>query len=77
MSVRIRDYPQMSLGAWYLDEDATLTDAEAFSFYQRNWKYVDFDKMESFERELLARLIAEQGNGIFVPRPHYGAFSDE
>ncbi|CAQ83893.1 MULTISPECIES: hypothetical protein [Photorhabdus] len=62
--VKIADYPQMKSCAWYLAEDTELTDRDALAFYERNWKYVEEDKLEPQERQLIERLIHEQGHGF-------------
>ncbi|OCA53385.1 hypothetical protein [Photorhabdus namnaonensis] len=62
--VKIADYPQMKNCAWYLAEDTELTDRDALVFYERNWKYIEEDKFEPKERQLIERLIHEQGHGF-------------
>ncbi|AWK42464.1 hypothetical protein GPY51_01065 [Photorhabdus laumondii subsp. laumondii] len=62
--VKIADYPQMKNYAWYLAEDIELTDRDALAFYERNWKYIEEDKLGLQERQLIERLIHEQGNGF-------------
>lgn len=58
-------YPQLKLIAWNRREDVAIDDADAFGLYERNWQYVDKNNITTKERELIDRLIREQGNGVF------------
>ncbi|EDR9090791.1 hypothetical protein BU922_004785 [Salmonella enterica subsp. enterica serovar Anatum] len=64
MSVIVRNYPQLKAAAWFIAEDAEFTDQEALRFYERNWKYIETDKLEPHELALIEWLIREVGNGI-------------
>ncbi|EOY1433955.1 TPA: hypothetical protein ACMVL8_004386 [Yersinia enterocolitica] len=64
MTIRIRDYPQLKAAAWFIADDAEFTDEETLAFYERNWKYIDVDRLEPHEQALIDRLIREVGNGI-------------
>ncbi|WP_145557049.1 hypothetical protein [Yersinia aldovae] len=64
MTVRVREYPQLKAAAWFIAEDAEFTDEEALRFYERNWKYIETNKLEPHELELIERLVREVGNGI-------------
>ena len=61
--VRLADYPQLRDIAWNRNEPY-LPAAEAFALYERNWRFVDPDRMTVAERALLARLTDEFGNGV-------------
>ncbi|EBH0783075.1 hypothetical protein FJ875_23075 [Salmonella enterica] len=62
--IRIADYPQLRDAAWYIAENAQFTDEEALAFYERNWKYIEEDKLQPDELALINRLVKEVGHGI-------------
>lgn len=62
--IRIADYPQLKDAAWYIAENALFTDEEALAFYERNWKYIEEDKLQPNELALIHRLVDEIGHGI-------------
>ncbi|MCL2901373.1 hypothetical protein [Brenneria tiliae] len=67
--IKIADYPQMKACAWYLTQDTQFDDREALSFYERNWKYIEQDKLTPHERRLIKRLSEELGNGFLRRSP--------
>ncbi|MBN3050462.1 hypothetical protein SOV92_22930 [Pectobacterium brasiliense] len=62
--IRVADYPQMKACAWYLAPDAQFNDREALNFYERNWKYIEQNKLTVDEKQLIRRLANEVGNGF-------------
>jgi len=62
--IHIADYPQLKRAAWFIDSSAEFTDQEALAFYERNWKYIEQDKLQPHEKALLERLVKEVGNGV-------------
>jgi transcriptional regulator with XRE-family HTH domain len=64
--VRIADYPMLREIAWSTDPSASLTPAEAFAIYERNWRHLDRDAMEPKERSLVDRLTATVGKGVLL-----------
>jgi transcriptional regulator with XRE-family HTH domain len=62
-SVRISDYPRLRRLAWHAHGFDELTAAEALSIYERNWRYVEVDKLEPTEVSLIDRLVRSVGNG--------------
>lgn len=61
--IRIQDYPQLSDLAWNR-ADKYIPAKEAFQLYERNWRFVEPDRLEARERELINRLKAEYGGGV-------------
>lgn len=59
----IDDYENLRLIAWNR-AGRFMTRAEAFQLYECNWRHVDHDGMDSRERELIAQLAQEHGNGV-------------
>ena len=41
-----------------------VTRREVFQLYERNWRHVYSDEMSTKERELIATLAREYGNGV-------------
>lgn len=67
MTIRIGDYPQLALITWHVpNKDVVLTDAEALSIYERNWRHVDPDALTPNELALIDRLVATVGQGLFL-----------
>ncbi|WP_137890338.1 ankyrin repeat domain-containing protein [Ramlibacter sp. 2FC] len=67
MKIRIEDYPQLKFLCWnrHTDGESALMDGwEAFALYERNWKWVEEDKLTPAERELIETLTREYGGGV-------------
>ncbi|MFT3818617.1 MAG: helix-turn-helix domain-containing protein [Rubrivivax sp.] len=64
--IRLADYPLLREIAWSTDPAASLTPAEAFALYERNWRHLDRDAMSRKERDLVARLTATVGHGVLL-----------
>jgi hypothetical protein len=62
-AVRIADYPQLQRLAWHLPGASLLTSGEALGVYERNWRHLDFEVMDSSERTFLEMLVSTQGKG--------------
>ena len=58
--IRIGDYSQLTALAWQLDVNTLLTDVEARGIYERNKRFLDVQQINSHERALMQRLIAEK-----------------
>lgn len=61
--LRISDYPQLQDLAWNRSGDL-IPAKEAFGLYERNWRFVDVDRLDANERALIERLKTEFGNGV-------------
>jgi transcriptional regulator with XRE-family HTH domain len=59
-NIRIGDYSQLTALAWQLDVNTLLTDVEARGIYERNKRFLDVQQINSNERTLMQRLIAEK-----------------
>jgi hypothetical protein len=62
--IRIADYPQLQFIAWNRPGDVTISDADAFALYERNWRFVDQRALKERERALIRRLTDELGHGV-------------
>jgi transcriptional regulator with XRE-family HTH domain len=61
--ISLRDYPQLMQLAWQLQESETLTPAEAWSIYERNWRHMDEQALTEHERNLVDALRLVFGGG--------------
>jgi hypothetical protein len=61
--VDIRRFPNLELLCWNR-AGPFVTDRDAFSLYERNWRFVDTRRMEEAERLLISRLANKYGNGV-------------
>jgi hypothetical protein len=59
-------YPELSLLAWNRDPTKPISDEEAFSLYEANWRHVDRDALTGEERRLIDDLTARVGGGHFL-----------
>ena len=64
-AVRLADYPQLKRLAWHRQGE-TLTEKEAFAFYERNWRHIDRSNLEPAERDFIARLVKLYGKGALL-----------
>lgn len=64
--IRLADYPRLREIAWSTDPTASITAAEAFALYERNWRHLDRDTMDPKEQNLVARLTATVGKGVLL-----------
>jgi transcriptional regulator with XRE-family HTH domain len=64
--IQLAEYPMLREIAWSTDPMASLTPAEAFAIYERNWRHLDRDAMGPKEQDLVARLTATVGKGVLL-----------
>ena len=64
MLVRISDYPQLKSICWSLRDDAQMEDSIVLSLYERNWRFIEQDKLEPGEKQFIDRLVQQFGNGV-------------
>ena len=62
--LRLNDYPQLRLIAWNLRDSDTVEECEAFSIYERNWRFVEQAQLIASEKALIAHLTKEFGRGV-------------
>jgi hypothetical protein len=63
-TLKIRQYPQLTLIAWSRQPDDEITAEEAFGLYESNWRFVDQDRLDKDERDLIEVLTKTYGNGL-------------
>lgn len=65
--IRLAGLPQLRELAWHLvGDDVELTPEEAFELYERNWRYIERDKLEPREARLIERLTRTVGKGVML-----------
>lgn len=64
--VDVREYPQLDNLCWFRRKDLPMTNAEAFSLYERQWRHVDQGNLTEKENDLIKYLITTCGNGVFL-----------
>lgn len=61
--LRLAEYPQLKGLAWQLPGVEELSPADALNLYERNWRHIDWARMNPAERALLAALVERLGGG--------------
>jgi len=61
--IRPRDYPMLADIAWNLHEEY-IPARNALALYERNWRFVDLERMQARERALLHDLAERFGSGL-------------
>lgn len=61
--VRLADYPQLRDLAWNR-KDEYIPAKEAFQLYERNWRFVEPERLDPQEQALIDRLKAGFGRGV-------------
>lgn len=59
------NYPELDKVLWDF-HNQKIPAQLAFQMYEKRWKFIDEKHMEQKERRLLAQLIDEYGNGLFM-----------
>lgn len=62
--LRIDRYPQLRDLAWNRQPGDEIAESDALALYERNWRYVDEERMPPEERAFLRRLIETHGGGV-------------
>lgn len=61
--IRIEDYPELKRLAWNR-LDAVIATEEAFALYERNWRFVDQNRLNASETHLIHELARLFGHGF-------------
>jgi len=67
MQINVNTYPQLKVLCWNRADDAVVDGEEALGLYESNWRMVEPEKFDKREQELLDQLVAQYGNGFFLP----------
>ncbi|MCC2608914.1 hypothetical protein ABK249_00010 [Neorhizobium sp. Rsf11] len=60
------DYPELKQLVWSRDPARPIPAEEVLSIYERNWRFVDEDRLTSREADLIRDLVAEFGHGVLL-----------
>lgn len=63
--LKIADFPQLKFICWNRREDDVVSEEEALSLYERNWRFVEQKELEPHEQALIDRLVRDYRNGVF------------
>ncbi|MDM9646469.1 hypothetical protein [Rhizobium sp. S163] len=58
------EFPELNRLAWNRDPRRPIDAAEVFALYERNWHFVDRDKLTTREAMLIDELGEEFGHGF-------------
>ena len=61
MRIRLADYPQLERLAWQFQGASDVTQTEALSLYERNWRHIEQGALAPRERALIQQLVASLG----------------
>ena len=61
-----REFPELAMLLWNRDVARPLTPEEAFELYERNWRYVDTNRMTIKEWDLVESLREHYGKGVLL-----------
>jgi hypothetical protein len=64
MQVRIADYPQLHALCWNRPADTVVDGHDALALYERNWRFVDRDRLTEQEKQLIDQLVERYGKGV-------------
>ena len=54
----------MALIAWNRRSDDVITGEDAFALYEANWRFVEEDRLQPRERDMIMRLTQVYGHGL-------------
>ncbi|MDR7094023.1 helix-turn-helix domain-containing protein [Hydrogenophaga laconesensis] len=66
--IALKDLPCLrTVAAWHLpDADTRLTPEEVFNLYERNWRYIEPEKIVGKEAAVLKKLTKTVGKGVLL-----------
>lgn len=56
-------FPELAKLVWNRDPTRPIDPETAFALYERNWRFVDVDRMTGDEADLLRHLVERYGGG--------------
>ncbi len=62
--IKISDYPQLSFITWNRRKDILVTEKEALSLYEANWRWIDEKNLTPEEKQLIEMLVQKVGSGV-------------
>ena len=64
--VRLTEFPQLRAVAWHLPDSAEITEQDALTLYESNWRYVDHTAMDGHESDFVKYLADTWGGGLLL-----------
>lgn len=59
-------FPELARLVWNGDAARPISGEEALSLYERNWRFVDVDRLSADEAGLIRFLAQAYGNGVLA-----------
>lgn len=63
-TINLEDYPELKLIAWHRRPGTLMSEEEAFALYERNWRYIDPERLSPNEAALIEKLKRQYGRGV-------------
>ncbi|MGK6315363.1 hypothetical protein [Neorhizobium sp. DT-125] len=60
------DYPELKQLVWSRDPLRPIPAGEVLAIYERNWRFVDEERLTKREADLIRDLVAEFGHGVLL-----------
>ncbi|MBZ9982629.1 MULTISPECIES: hypothetical protein [unclassified Mesorhizobium] len=60
------EFPELQALVWSRDATRPIPAEEAFAIYERNWRFVDQERLTTSERLLIQNLAEKFGQGILL-----------
>jgi hypothetical protein len=60
------EYPELALLIWSGDAARPILASNAFSIYERNWRFVDASRLSDREAQFVRDLTAAFSNGVML-----------
>jgi hypothetical protein len=60
------EFPELKMLAWNRDITRPIPGEEAFALYERNWRFVDQQRLTARERQLIDDLAKTFGRGVLL-----------
>ncbi|TPM19451.1 hypothetical protein [Mesorhizobium sp. B2-3-6] len=60
------EFPELHAIVWSRDATRPIPAEEAFAIYERNWRFVDQERLTTSERLLIQNLAEKFGQGILL-----------
>lgn len=60
------DFPELKNLAWSRDATRPIPAEEAFALYERNWRFVDKERLTDREARLIRGLTRKFGHGVML-----------
>ncbi|MBZ9957624.1 hypothetical protein FJ942_03205 [Mesorhizobium sp. B2-4-2] len=60
------EFPELQALVWSRDATRPIPPEEAFAIYERNWRFVDQERLTTSERLLIQNLAEKFGQGILL-----------